>query len=263
DTTLIASMNLKFSKLVAALVALAAIAVTGGPGAARAEQSRPAQPSKVTPTPTPPVAPAPAPPGPVAAPSIVKPRAEYSLPVGQTYVYAGMWRVFTSGTATLSMEKTQDQAGAQVRVTGTADATGTTALLYKVHNHYESFFDPATFCSHRASRRIQEGFRRVDTSIAFDYARGKAVLDQKNLKKKESKHEEHSIPSCVTDVLSGIYYVASLPLEAGKVYSFPLNDGGDTITVNVHVEAREQVKTPAGTFAAIRVQPEAASGLLK
>src|SRR5262249_35108799 len=117
--------------------------------------------------------------------------------------------------------------------------------------------------SHSTSRNIIEGFRHVDTSITFDYARRKAVLDQKNVKKKESKHEEHAIPGCVTDVVSAIYYVASLPLEPGKVYSFPLNDGGETITVNAHVEAREQVKTPAGTFAAIRVQPEASSGLLK
>jgi hypothetical protein len=261
-------MRAKFSKLVAPLVALGAFAGAGWPGALRAEQARPMQPTKATPTPAPSPAPAATPPptlsGPViAAPSIAKPRAEYSLPVGQTYVYAGVWRVFNSGNATLRMEKTQDQAGTPVRITGTADATGTTALLYKVQNRYESLLDPATFCSQSASRRIQEGFRRVDTSITFDYARGKAVLDQKNLKKKEGKHEEHAIPGCVTDVLSAVYYVASLPLETGKVYSFPLNDGGETITVNVHVEAREQVKTPAGTFPAIRVQPEAASGLLK
>jgi hypothetical protein len=223
----------------------------------RAEQQ-----PKATPTASPSPAPTPAAKGQTFnAPAIVKPRAEYSLPVGQTYVYSGIWRVFNAGTASLRMEK--DQTGRQVRVTGTADAAGTAALLYKVQNRYQSYLDPATFCSHSASRQIQEGFRRVDTNITFDYARGKAVLDQKNLKKKESRHEEHAIPGCVTDILSAIYYVASLPLETGKVYSFPLNDGGETITVNVHVEAREQVKTPAGTFSAIRVQPEATSGVLK
>jgi hypothetical protein len=49
----------------------------------------------------------------------------------------------------------------------------------------------------------------------------------------------------------------------GGVYSFPLNDGGETITVTVRVEAREKIKTPAGTFDTIRVQPESAKGLLK
>ena len=174
-------------------------------------------------------------------------------------MYGGVWRIFNAGTATLRME----QAGPENRVLGTASATSAAALLYRVQDRYESFFDPATFCSRNTSRSVQEGYRRVETSITFDYARGKSVLEQKNLRKKETKHEEHNIPGCVTDVLTAIYYVASLPLQPGRTYSFPLNDGGETITVNVHAEAREQIKTPAGTFNTIRVQPEAASGLLK
>jgi hypothetical protein len=64
-------------------------------------------------------------------------------------------------------------------------------------------------------------------------------------------------------MLSSVYYVASLPLLAGKTYNFPINDGGTTQTVLVHVEARERVKTPAGIFNAIRVHPETASGVLR
>lgn len=198
--------------------------------------------------------------GPVlAAPAIVKPRPEFPFPVGKTYVYGSMWRVFHAGTATLRME----QAGAQNRVLGTANAMSSVALLYHVQDRYESFFDPATFCSRSISRHIEEGVRQVDTSIAFDYARSKSLLDQKNLKKKEHKHEEHAIPNCVTDVLTAIYYTGTLPLQPGQVYSFPLNDGGETLYVNVHAQAREQIKTPAGTFNTIRVQPETSSGLLK
>jgi hypothetical protein len=195
----------------------------------------------------------------VTPPAITKPAPEYQFPVGQTYVYSGVWRIFNAGTATLHME----QAGRENRVVGVATATSAAAVLYHVLDRYESFFDPTNFCSHSISRSVEEGFRRVQTDITFDYAHGKAVREQKNLKKKDSRHEEHSIPSCVTDVLTGIYYVASLPLQPGQTYSFPLNDGGDTINVNVHVEGREQVKTPAGVFNTVRVQPEAASGLLK
>ena len=35
------------------------------------------------------------------------------------------------------------------------------------------------------------------------------------------------------------------------------------MNVQAHVEVREEVKTPAGTFQTLRVQPEADSGLLK
>ena len=195
----------------------------------------------------------------IVAPSITRPRPEYHFPVGQTYVYSAEWRVFNAGIATLRME----QAGQEQRVVATADAASTIALLYHVQDKLESFFDPASFCSHNTSRHLEEGFRRVDTNITFDYRSGKAVFDQKNIKKKESKHEEHEIPGCVTDMLSSIYYVASLPLLPDKTYNFPISDGGPTLTVAVHVEARESIKTPAGTFNTIRVQPETSAAVLR
>jgi Protein of unknown function (DUF3108) len=102
-----------------------------------------------------------------------------------------------------------------------------------------------------------------DTVITFDYSRGKAVLAEKNLKDNQSKRTENDIPGCVTDVVSGLLYVASLPLLQGATYSFPLNDGGKTVTINAHVEGKEQIKTPAGTFQTIRVGPEGDYSVLK
>jgi Protein of unknown function (DUF3108) len=195
----------------------------------------------------------------IVAPSVTRPRPDYQFPLGETYVYGAEWRVFNAGIATLRMEK----AGQENRIVATANAAGTISLLYHVQDRLESFFGPSDFCSHNTSRHIEEGFRRVESSITFDYQHGKALLDHKNIKKKESKHEEHDIPACVTDMLSSVYYVASLPLLPGKTYNFPINDGGATLTVLAHVEGREQVKTPAGTFKTIRVQPEAASGALR
>jgi hypothetical protein len=191
----------------------------------------------------------------MVAPSITHPRPEYRFPVGQTYVYGADWRIFSAGIATLRLE----QAGQEQRVVGTANAAGTVALLYHVQDRLESFFGASDFCSHSTTRHIEEGFRRVQTNITFDYQHGKALLDHQNIKKKESKHEEHEIPACVTDMLSAVYYVASLPLSQGRTYTFPVSDGGPTLTVMAHVEAREQVKTPAGTFNTIRVQPETAT----
>jgi len=195
----------------------------------------------------------------MSAPAVSRPRADYAFPLGQTYVYGGQWRIFNAGTASLRMEK----AGQENRIVANADAAGTVALLYHVQDRLESFFDPSSFCSRSTSRHVEEGFRRVDTNITFDYARRKAIFDQKNLKKNETKHEQHEIPGCVTDMVSAIYYVASLPLEPGRTFSFPLNDGGESVVVNLHVEAREQIKTPAGTFNTVRTQPEAATGLVR
>jgi hypothetical protein len=195
----------------------------------------------------------------VSAPGMSKPEPGYHLPLNQTLVYGAQWRVFNAGTATLRME----QAGQEVRIVGAADATGSVALLYHVRDRFESFINPTDFCSRNITKNAEEGYRKVDTSISFDYQRRKALLDQKNIKKKETKHTENDIPPCVTDVISAIYYVGSLPLQPGKTFTFPLNDGGKTVYVDLHVEAREQVKTPAGTYNAFRVRPEAPEGVLK
>jgi hypothetical protein len=195
----------------------------------------------------------------VKTPILTPPDSSYHLPVGETLVYAAQWRVFPAGVVTLRME----QAGSEIRVVGSADASGAVGLLYHVHDRYESFFDPATFCSRNTSRTVEEGFRRVSTSITFDYQRGKSYLEHKNLKKNETRRAENDIPGCVTDVLSTIYYAGSLPLQPGQTYTFPVNDGGKTVTVELRVEAREQIKTPAGTFNTIRVQPDAPKEVFK
>jgi len=113
--------------------------------------------------------------------------------LGQTYVYAGEWRIFSAGIATLRLE----QAGQETRIVGAADAAGTISLLYHVHDRLESFFDSATFARAAFPETPKRGFGRVNTNVTFDYPRGKSVLDQKNLKKQETKHEEHDIPNCV------------------------------------------------------------------
>lgn len=185
-------------------------------------------------------------------------RPGYEFPHGQTLHYEGEWRFLPAGVATVRIER----AGAQEHVTVTADSIGVVALLYRVQDQFNSYFDAKSLCSYKLLKHTEEGLHRRDTAISYDYARGKAVLEERNLKDNQQKKTENDIPSCVTDVLSGIFYVGSLPLQPGANYRFPLNNGGKTVTVQAHVEGKEQIKTPAGTFQTIRVGPEGDSGIL-
>ena len=74
---------------------------------------------------------------------------------------------------------------------------------------------------------------------------------------------KNDLPACVSDVVSGFYYLSSLPLQSGNTYTFPINDGNKTTEIVAHVEAREQVKVPAGTYQTVRVKAEATSGALQ
>ncbi len=53
------------------------------------------------------------------------------------------------------------------------------------------------------------------------------------------------------------------PLVVGQQVGFPLADSMRTVTVAMKVEAKEEIKTPAGTFQTIRVQPTADEGMVK
>lgn len=192
--------------------------------------------------------------------AFIRPAPEgYRFPNGMIAHYDAEWRLLKAGTATMRL----DAAGPEQRVSVTADTIGVVTLLYRIQDQFESYFDRRSFCSLSLSKHSEEGLHKRQTVIRFDQARRKAVLDERNLRNGESKHTERDIPGCVTDLFSGVYYIASLPLEPGSNYVFPLNDGGQTVNVRVRAEEREEIKTDAGTFHTIRVQPEADSGVLK
>jgi len=193
------------------------------------------------------------------AAQIVPPPPNYRYPNGQTYVYVVEWHLFTAGTAKVGL----DSSGNQEHVTATADSSGVVNALYKVHDRFEAFFDPRTFCSLRISKHTEEGSHWRQSEASFDYAHHKSVLDEKNLKNGEAKHLENDLPACATDVISGFYYLASLPLQSGNGYVFFISDGGKSTQVTARVETREQVKVPAGTYSAVRVRAEATSGPLQ
>ena len=190
---------------------------------------------------------------------IVPPPPNYRFPDGQSYLYTVEWHLFTAGSARVSLQGD----GGQQHVVATAVSAGVVNALYKVSDRFEAFFDPHRFCSLKVSKHVEEGSHARQSELLFDYARSKSVLDEKNLKNGETKHVENDIPACVSDVVSGFYYLASLPLQAGNFNTFQINDGGKTTEVTAHVEAREQVKVPAGTFQTVRVKVEAVSGAMK
>jgi len=177
----------------------------------------------------------------------------------QTLRYEAEYRFVTAGIATLRIER----EGNQEHVSGTADSTGVVALLFRVQDRFNSYFDAQTLCSNKLVKHTEEGSHWRDTTITFDYKIRKAVLQEKNLKNSQTKYTENDIPGCLTDVMSGILYVASLPLEQTATYSIPLNDGGKTVTIHAHVEGKQEIKTPAGKFQTIRVGPEGDYSVLK
>jgi hypothetical protein len=191
--------------------------------------------------------------------SIQPPADAHRFPNGQVLHYDAEWRLWKAGSGTLRIE----QNGDTEHVIGTAEASGAVALLYRVEDRLESYFDRRTFCSHRIMKHAEEGLHKRETTLAFDSARGKSVQDERNLRSGETKHQEADSPACVTDVLSGIYYIAAQRLAPGVSYLIPVNDGGKIYETTVYVEGHEDIKTDAGTFHTVRVAVYSNAELLK
>ena len=196
---------------------------------------------------------------PVVIPTLQPPDPNFVFPTRQTLTFSVDWRVFTAGTAVFRLE----QDGTTEKVTATADTIGNVNMIFPVVDKFSAGFDTKTGCSTGFSKNMAEGRRKVSSDLSFDYKYGKQNEYSKNLVKGTAKQDTASIPACVADSLSAIFYVASRPLIVGQAVKFPLADSMRTITVTMKVEGKEEIKTSAGTFQTIRVQPTADEGIVK
>jgi len=200
-----------------------------------------------------------APTAPVVIPTLQPPVGDFTFPVKRTMNYTIDWRVFAAGTAVIQME----QDGSVMKINASGGSVGAVTMLFPVVDKFQAGFDTKTGCSTGFSKQLLEGRRRVSSELSFDYAQGKQKQVEKNLVKGTSKEQMASIPACVTDSLSAIFYAASQPMVVGQTVRFPLADSMRTVTVTMKVEAKEEIKTPAGTFQTIRVEPTADEGIVK
>lgn len=197
--------------------------------------------------------------GPSPQSRIVSPPPSYQYPNGQKFVYSVQWHMWSAGIATMLMQR----SAVGEHLISTANSAGLADKFYPVHDTFEADLDPRTFCTQQVSKHSEEGSRRLDRRIQFDYAHAKSQVDDKDLRTGKQKHAEFSIPSCVTDVVDGFFYVRSLALEPGSSQIFPVNDGGKTTDVRIQVEGREPVKVPGGEYQTVRVMAEPLSGAMQ
>lgn len=190
---------------------------------------------------------------------LAPPDAGFVFPQKQTLTYSVDWRVFPAGTAVIHFEA----AGDQEHVSASASTIGAINLLFHVNDHFESVFDRQKGCSYDFNKQTVEGRRQIQSSLHLDYPNSKSILNQKNMVNGQTQHAESPIPSCLTDLLSGIFYAASQPLQVGHSFMMPVADAQRTVPVTMKVEGYEQVKTTLGTFKTIRVQPTAEAGVVK
>lgn len=187
---------------------------------------------------------------------VLPPSAAYRFPTGEKLTYSVQWHMFNAGTAVIFMQR----SGVKQHLTSTANSTGFANKIFPVHDIFDADIDPRSFCTQQISKHNEEGSKRFERKIYFDYPRAKSEVDDKDLKTGTQKHSEFDIPPCVSDIVSGFFYTRSLPLRLGFSQTFPVNDGGKTTDIKVDVEGSEKIKGPMGEFQTLRVKAAPITG---
>jgi hypothetical protein len=195
----------------------------------------------------------------VPASRIVPPSPSFHFPENATFVYSVEWHTLNAGTATVIMQKSSSVE----HLRAVANTSGVVNKLYTVRDTFDADIEPGTFCTQQISKHSEEGSRRIERKVRFNYQIAKSHMDENDLKTGNKRQADVDIPPCVTDVVSGFFYAGSLSLTPGSSQMFPVSDGGKTTDVKIEVEGRNRIKVPLGEFDAVRVKAEPVSGPLK
>ncbi len=175
------------------------------------------------------------------------------LPARETFFYNIEWRLITAGQARLDWIA-PPQPGAQWQATLHLESVGLVSKLFKVEDDYQVKLNQA-FCALSSEMSAHEGSRQRETRIVFDGPAHKAsYLERDRVKNTVFLAKETEIPTCVHELLGGLFYLRTLNLQPDQSAEVPMSDGKKSVLAKVEAQAREEVKTPAGTFKTIRYE---------
>ncbi len=179
-------------------------------------------------------------------------------PAAETFYYNVEWRLITAGKAKVQLQPAR--GGQQVNLH--LESVGLVSKLFKVDDDYSANLGP-NWCAESSQMLAHEGSRDRETKITFDGAAKKATyLERDRAKNVVVLQKETEIPSCVHDVVGGLFYLRSLNLEPGQSTTQAVSDGKKSVMARVEAQAREEIKTPAGIFKTIRYEIYLFDGVL-
>jgi len=172
------------------------------------------------------------------------------LPSTENLQYSIEWRLINAGKAQL----TWTAAAETFRTNLHLESSGLVSKLFKVNDEYTSILDEG-LCALSSLMKTHEGNRRRETKVTFDPERRKAsYLERDMVKNSVLTSSEVDIPSCVCDIVGGLYRMRTLNLDAGQTTLVPMSDGKKNAMVRLDALRRETVRTPAGSYRTMRYE---------
>jgi len=164
---------------------------------------------------------------------------------GERLTYKVKWGIFTLGTGSLSVEAIESVRGRpsyhlNMRLDG-----GRLGLT--VHDDFNSWLDVETL----ASRRFIQSIHEINRKRLWEYE----IYPEEGRWERNHGQEGETMDVAPLDDVSFMFFVRTLPLLPGDVYTFDRYFKETGNPTELRVLRRETIEVPAGVFETVVVQP--------
>lgn len=166
-------------------------------------------------------------------------------PTGATekFTFTIQYGIIKAGTATI--EYRPDRDGLWL-IESRAASNSFFDRFFKVRDRVSAWIDPKTMRSIRFEKELREGGYQKDEYVDFDWNKGVARYEDGT---------EVPVSDEIRDVLSVFYYVRSQRMPIGGRIPVTYHSSKKNWPVHVDVHQVETIKTPAGKFRCIKIEP--------
>ncbi|MCK5534715.1 DUF3108 domain-containing protein [bacterium] len=166
--------------------------------------------------------------------------------VGEKLTFAIKWGAITAGYSTLEVREILEINGRKVyHIVAKTRSTSFFDKIYKVRDTVETFVDVESICSWRFRKELNEGKYHSLKETIYDQKNHLAITNGNVVK----------VVPFVQDVLSALYYLRTHDIEVGEKYDIDVNTDKKNWALRVKVSKEEIVKTKAGKFRTVCIEP--------
>jgi hypothetical protein len=175
------------------------------------------------------------------------PASPHPFRTGESLRFTVQYGFIHAGSAWLEVPEIVDWDGSPSwRLVARAESNSFFDKIYRVRNRIESVWDENGRFSHRYFEDRHEGHYTANDTIVFDSTAHTA---------RYKNGQVMDAPARVQDALSAFYYTRFHSLPIGGSFSFDYHASHKNAPLEVRVLGRDRVKTPAGRFDCVMIEP--------
>lgn len=171
---------------------------------------------------------------------------------GEKLTYEIEWGIFTVGRAEMELRYSEPFEGVPCwYIHHTARTNDFADVFYPVRNVVESWITPDLSRSLHYKKYEREGKRERDVVIDFDWTSRRVAYANR-----EDRRDPVEVPDGCQDPLSVVFAARLHPWVVGETFTIPVTNGKVAFPTEIKVVKTARIKTGAGHFEAILLEPE-------